>query len=132
MIPPQAERDPSIQIRIPVTGNSTPSPPASPLLPRSRSKSSVQPNRNLPHRVSWILLSLLLRRQGILLFAPLVYIFCMLLHMRAASFDAAGPLVNRRPAPPGSVYRSPQVYAKLRAEIDADNATADAVRFASC
>lgn len=53
----------------------------------------------------------------------------MLFHMRTASFDA-GPTIHRRPAP-GSVYRSPQVYAKLRAVIDADNATADAVRFAS-
>ncbi|KAL0799593.1 hypothetical protein Bca101_054768 [Brassica carinata] len=127
MIPPKVERDPSIQIQI-SSVHSTPSPPASPLLSRSRSKSSVHPNRNhlLPHRVSWILLSLLLRRQGILLFAPFVYIFCMLLfHMRASSFDAV-PLLNRRPAP-GSVYRSPQVYAKLRGEIDADNATADAI-----
>ncbi|CAH8382523.1 unnamed protein product [Eruca vesicaria subsp. sativa] len=123
---PQEERDPSIQIRIPENGHSTPSPPASPLLSRSRSKSSsVQPNRTLVHRISWILLSLLLRRQGLLLFAPLVYIFTMLFHMRAASFDAV-PLINRRPAP-GSVYRSPQVYAKLREEIDADNATADAI-----
>lgn len=50
----------------------------------------------------------------------------MLFHMHKASFDA-GPTIHRRPAP-GSVYRSPQAYAKLRAEIDADNATADAVR----
>lgn len=121
---PQVERDSSIQIHLPGSSHSTPS-----LLCRSRSKSFLQPNRNLPHRVSWILLSLLLRRQGILLFAPLIYIFCMLFHMRTASFDP-GPLINRRPAP-GSVYRSPQVYAKLQAAMDADNATADAVRFAS-
>lgn len=126
----QVERDLSIQNRLPGSGRSTPSPPSSPRLCRSRSKSSgQQPSRTLAHRLSWILLSVLLRRQGILLFAPLIYISCMLFHMRVASFDAA-PIIHRRPAP-GSVYRSPQVYARLRADIDADNTTADAVRFAS-
>lgn len=119
----QAERDPSttIQIRLPGSSHSSPSPPPSPSLLRSQS------SRTFAHQVSWILLSIIIRRrQGILLFAPLVYICCMLFHMRTASFDA-DPIVHRRPAP-GSVYRSPQVYAKLRAAIDADNATADAVR----
>lgn len=37
-----------------------------------------------------------------------------------------GPVITHRLAP-GSVYRSPQVYAKLRPEMDADNSTADAI-----
>lgn len=125
----QAERDPStIQIRLPGSSHSSPSPPPSPSL--LRSKPTVPPrSRTFAHRISSIVLSILIRRrQGILLFAPLVYISCMLFRMRTASFDAGDPtLIHRRPAP-GSVYRSPQVYAKLRAAIDADNATADAVR----
>lgn len=125
----QVERDLSIQIRLPENGHTTPSPPSSPRLCRSRSKSSgQQTSRTFAHRLSWMLLSVLLRRQGILLFAPLIYISCMLFHLRTA-LDAS-PIIHRRPAP-GSVYRSPQVYARLRAEIDADNTTADAVRFAS-
>ena len=124
----QAERDPSIQIRLPGSSHSSPSPPPSPTLPRS--KSTSQANQTFAQRISWIVLSVILRRRRrILLFAPVIYISCMLFHMRTASFDA-GPTIHRRPAP-GSVYRSPQVYAKLRAVIDADNATADAVRFAS-
>jgi hypothetical protein len=49
----------------------------------------------------------------------------MLLYMGTVSFDVV-PIIQRRP-PPGSVYKSPQVYAKLRPEMDADNSTADAV-----
>jgi hypothetical protein len=43
------------------------------------------------------------------------------------SFDV-GPVIDHKPAP-GSVYRSPQIYEKLRPEMDADNSSADAVRF---
>lgn len=49
----------------------------------------------------------------------------MLLYMGSVSFDVV-PIINHRPAP-GSVYRSPQLYAKLRPEMDADNSSADAV-----
>ncbi|KAJ4915821.1 O-fucosyltransferase family protein [Raphanus sativus] len=124
---PGGERSSTIQIRLPGSSHSSPSPPPSPSL--LRSKPTVPPrSRTFAHRISSIVLSILLRRrQGILLFAPLVYISCMLFRMRTASFDAGDPtLIHRRPAP-GSVYRSPQVYAKLRAAIDADNATADAI-----
>ncbi|WZY97822.1 hypothetical protein YC2023_070151 [Brassica napus] len=120
----QAERDPSIQIRLPGNSHSSPSPPPSPSLLRSKSTSPA--NQTFVQRISCIVLSVILRRRRrILLFAPVIYISCMLFHMRTASFDA-GPTIHRRPAP-GSVYRSPQVYAKLRAVIDADNATADAI-----
>ncbi|KAG6765939.1 hypothetical protein POTOM_030001 [Populus tomentosa] len=126
--------------RIPSSGHSTPSPPQSPLRsPRyrhgsgggGRSKpgrftpSSYPPGRNLAHRLAWFLLSVLLRRQGIFLFAPLIYISGMLLYMGTVSFDV-GPIIDHKPAP-GSVYRSPQIYAKLRPEMDSDNSSADAL-----
>ncbi|KAJ6318393.1 hypothetical protein OIU76_013854 [Salix suchowensis] len=126
--------------RIPSSGHSTPSPPQSPLRsPRyrhgsgggGRSKpgrftpSSYPPGRTLAHRFAWFLLSVLLRRQGIFLFAPLIYISGMLLYMGTMSFDV-GPIIDHKPAP-GSVYRSPQIYEKLRPEMDADNSSADAL-----
>lgn len=45
--------------------------------------------------------------------------------MGTVSFDVV-PVINHRSAP-GSVYRSPKLYAKLRSEMDADNSTADAI-----
>ena len=113
--------------RIPSSGHTTPSPPQSPLRsPRyrhgsggvGRSKSgrftpsSYPPGRSLAHRLAWFLLSALLRRQGIFLFAPLIYISGMLLYMGSVSLDV-GPVIDHKPAP-GSVYRSPQIYEKLR------------------
>ncbi|XP_048618225.1 protein ESMERALDA 1 isoform X2 [Brassica napus] len=119
--------------RLPGSGHTTPSPPGSPRRsPRyRRSKASgrfptvVQPNRTLAHRLSWLIVSVLLRRQGVFLFAPLIYISCMLIYMGTVSFDV-GPIIRHR-SPPGSVYKSPQLYAKLRPEMDADNSTADAI-----
>ncbi|XP_021896150.1 uncharacterized protein At1g04910 isoform X1 [Carica papaya] len=115
--------------RLPSSGHTTPSPPPSPLRsPRyrhGRSKGGrfppVQPGRTIAHRLAWLLLSVLLRRQGFFLFAPLIYISGMLLYMGTVSFDVV-PVIKHRPAP-GSVYRSPQVYAKLRPEMDADNSS---------
>ncbi|KAK3421541.1 protein ESMERALDA 1 [Eucalyptus grandis] len=121
--------------RLPSSGHSTPSPPGSPLRsPRyrhSRSKgrftpaAAQQPGRTLAQRVAWLLLSCLLRRQGVFLFAPLIYISGMLLYMGTVKFDVV-PVIKHRPAP-GSVYRSPQLYAKLRPDMDADNSSADAI-----
>lgn len=116
--------------RLPSSGHSTPSPPPSPLRsPRyRRSKGRFPPaqqNRSFAHRFAWLLLSVLLRRQGIFLFAPLIYISGMLLYMGTVSLKVV-PLINHKPAP-GSVYKSPEVYAKLKPEMDADNSTADAV-----
>ncbi|KDP38063.1 hypothetical protein JCGZ_04706 [Jatropha curcas] len=120
--------------RIPSSGHSTPSPPQSPLRsPRyrhgSRSKrftpASHPPGRTVAHRLAWLFLSVLLRRQGIFLFAPLIYISGMLLYMGTVSFDVV-PVIKHKPAP-GSVYRSPQLYQKLRPEMDADNSSADAL-----
>ncbi|XP_030450302.1 protein ESMERALDA 1 [Syzygium oleosum] len=118
--------------RLPSSGHSTPSPPGSPLRsPRyrhSRSKgrfTPAQPGRTLAQRVAWLLLSCLLRRQGVFLFAPLIYISGMLLYMGTVKFDVV-PVIKHRPAP-GSVYRSPQLYEKLRPDMDADNSSADAI-----
>jgi hypothetical protein len=73
-------------------------------------------------------LAALLRRQAVFLFAPLLYVAAMLLYMGSISLDSV-PRIIPRPAP-GSMYRSPQLYARLRADMDADNAT-DAVSY-SC
>ena len=122
------------KIRLPSSGHSTPSPPASPLrsprLRHGRSKtvrfSPGQPaTRTFAQRLAWIFLSGLLRRQGVFLFAPLIYISCMLLYMGTVPFDVV-PVIKHRAAP-GSVYRSPELYAKLRLEMDADNSSTDAV-----
>ncbi|KAH9621012.1 hypothetical protein KSS87_022337 [Heliosperma pusillum] len=122
--------------RLPVNGHVPPpsSPPHSPSLRsprfrRSKRVRSVGPPpayRTAAHRLAYVILSVLLRRQGIFLFAPLIYISGMLFYMGTVSFDA-GPVVAHRPAP-GSVYRSPQLFAKLRPHMDSDNSTADAVR----
>ncbi|KAE8688194.1 hypothetical protein F3Y22_tig00110989pilonHSYRG00085 [Hibiscus syriacus] len=118
--------------RIPSSGHSTPSSPASPLRsPRYRhGKSSgrfspFQPGRTIFHRLAWSLLSALLRRQAIFLFAPVLYIVGMLLYMGTVSFDVV-PIIKHRPAP-GSVYRSPQLYEKLKIDMNADNSFVDAI-----
>ncbi|CAK9157579.1 unnamed protein product [Ilex paraguariensis] len=119
--------------RLPSSGHSSPSSPQSPLRsPRLRhGKSKVgrftpgPAPKTLAQRLAWVLLSVLLRRQGIFLFAPLLYISGMLFYMGTMSFDVV-PIISHRPAP-GSLYRSPQVYSKLRPEMDSDNLSADAV-----
>ncbi|KAG8078444.1 hypothetical protein GUJ93_ZPchr0007g5792 [Zizania palustris] len=72
-------------------------------------------------RAARAVLAALLRRQAVFLFAPLLYVAAMLLYMGSISLDSV-PRIISRPAP-GSLYRSPQLYARLRAEMDADNAT---------
>lgn len=120
--------------RLPSSGHNSPSsPPSSPVSrsPRLRHRSSAsgRPGRPAPktlaQRLAWILLSVLLKRQGIFLFAPLLYISFILFYMGTVSFDVV-PVIKHRPAP-GSVYRSPQLYAKLRPEMDSDNFSVDTV-----
>ena len=123
--------------RLPSSGHSTPSSPQSPLrsprLRQGRSKAgkfsspSGGGGRSLAQRLSWMLLSVLLRRQGIFLFAPLIYIAGMLLYMGTASFDVV-PIIKHRSAP-GSLYRSPQLYSNLKKDMDSDNSSTDAVCF---
>lgn len=72
-------------------------------------------------RVSRAVLATLLRRQAVFLFAPLLYVAAMLLYMGSLPLDAVPRIIKRQP--PGSVYRSPQLYARLRADMDADNST---------
>ncbi|KAE9607300.1 putative GDP-fucose protein O-fucosyltransferase [Lupinus albus] len=121
--------------RLPSNGYSPPSPPQSPLRsPRLRHQRSSKsgrfspvqpPGRTFTQRFAVAFLSVLLRRQGVFLFAPLIYVFGMVLYMGTASFDVV-PIIKHRHAP-GSVYRSPQVYAKLRVDMDSDNSSADAI-----
>ncbi|EPS64269.1 hypothetical protein M569_10511, partial [Genlisea aurea] len=116
--------------RLPNSGNNSPtSPPSSPLSrsPRYRSRSfkSRSTPKTLRQRLSGIVLSVLLRRQGIFLFAPLLYIAGMLFYMGTVSFDVVPVIKHRKP--PGSIYRSPQLYSKLRPEMDSDNSSCDAI-----
>lgn len=123
--------------RLPSSGHSSPSTPSSPRSRSPRVRRGGKPGgrftpgqpapRTLAQRLAWILLSVLLRRQGIFLFAPLLYISGMLFYMGTVSFDAV-PIIKHR-ATPGSIYRSPQLYLKLQPEMDSDNSSADAVSF---
>ncbi|KAI3733848.1 hypothetical protein L6452_13306 [Arctium lappa] len=118
--------------RLPTSRNNSPSPPASPLRsPRHRHARSSKPSARFTHpsflqRFAWFVLSLLVRRQGLFLFAPLLYISTMLFYMGTVQFDAV-PYVTKPSMAIGSVYRSPELYAKLRHEMDVDNSTADAM-----
>ncbi|XP_057740604.1 protein ESMERALDA 1-like [Arachis stenosperma] len=117
-----------------------PSPPPTPMRSPSPMRSPVRSPRSPRHyrhvrskvsrfttgqRLLWLFLSILLRRQGIFLFAPLVYISCMLLYMGTVAFDIV-PIISHRSAP-GSVYRSPELYAKLRPDIENDDSSTDAI-----
>ncbi|PWA96189.1 hypothetical protein CTI12_AA042650 [Artemisia annua] len=123
--------------RLPTSGHNTPSPPASPSQLRSpRLRRTGKPtgkfnltvnNRSVAQRVAWIILSVLLRRQGVFLFAPLLYISGMLFYMGTVSFDVVPDVLIKARRAPGSVYRSPELYAKLRHEMDVDNSTSDAM-----
>lgn len=112
-------------------GHSAPSSPRSPLrsprLRPGRLKSgrfqspAASPPRTAVQRAAWSVLSLFLRRQGLFLFAPLIYISGMLLYMGTVSLDVSVlPEIKAR-SPPGSLYRSPKVYEKLRRDMNADN-----------
>eukprot|EP00267_Zea_mays_P023809 XP_008649711.1 protein ESMERALDA 1 isoform X1 [Zea mays] len=72
-------------------------------------------------RVARAVLATLLRRQAVFLFAPLLYVAAMLLYMGSLPLDAVPRIIARQPL--GSVYRSPQLYRRLRADMDADNST---------
>lgn len=88
-------------------------------------------------KLVYLILSAVFRRKGLLLFAPLLYISGMLLYMGSLNFDISSlksrvVSVNKR-APPGSVYRSPQVFEKLWPYMKAEsrNGTTHAVFFSS-
>lgn len=115
------------KIRLPTSGNNSPSPPAS---PRHRHHRSSKSSGRFTHgsflrRFPQFIISVLVRRQGVLLFAPLLYISSMLFYMGTVQFDVDVSI--KRSMSVGSVYRSPELYAKLRHEMDADDSTADAI-----
>ncbi|XP_047054351.1 protein ESMERALDA 1-like [Lolium rigidum] len=87
----------------------------------SRAAAGAGAGAGRARRAARAVLAALLRRQAVFLFAPLLYVAAMLLYMGSVSLDGV-PRIISRPAP-GSMYRSPQLYARLRADMDADNAT---------
>ncbi|KAL2509742.1 O-fucosyltransferase family protein [Forsythia ovata] len=123
-----------VHSRHPSSGHSSPSsPPSSPLsrsprLRQSSGKSGRPAPGTLTQRLTWILLSVLGKRRGFFLFAPLMYISGMLFYMGTVPFDVEHvvPSIKHRSAP-GTVYRSPQLYSKLRPQMDYDNSSGDAI-----
>lgn len=118
------------------------SPPSSPRFRHCRTKSSGgggfgaggeggdgggrgQQLHSFLERVLFVLVSAVFRRRGLLLLAPLLYISGMLLYMGSLSFDGGrrggsgggGAEVQ----PPGSVYRSPELFEKLWPFMEGDS-----------
>ncbi|CAI0556780.1 unnamed protein product [Linum tenue] len=132
-----------------VTATTTPSPPSSPRLRRGGGAASAtfkSPNgggvfgagkgssaaagkENSVERFVFLVISLVFRRRGLLLFAPLLYISWVLLYMGSLGFDVdldlkrgvVGGVVVRKSAPRGSVYRSSQVFKKLWPYMEAES-----------
>lgn len=112
-------------------GGGTPSPPASPRRsPRTQRRggkaggakgAAMGAPRAIAQRMAWMLLSLFLRRQAIFLFTPLLYVAAMLFYMGTVSLESVPHIISR--SAPGSVYRSPKLYERLRNDMDADNAS---------
>ncbi|KAF8099067.1 hypothetical protein N665_0252s0006 [Sinapis alba] len=97
------------------------SPPSSPRIRHSRGKTS---NQGIGERLVFLLFSVVFRRKGVLLLAPLLYIAGMLLFMGSFGFTILDlghgvEIVYRRGAP-GSVYRSPKVFKRLWPMMEAD------------
>ena len=72
----------------------------------------------------FVFVSAVFRRRGLLLFAPVLYISGMLLYMGSLSFDGGGGGGGGGGAeaqPPGSVYRSPEVFEKLWAFMEGES-----------
>ncbi|XP_031487193.1 O-fucosyltransferase 9 [Nymphaea colorata] len=80
--------------------------------------------QRVAERLAYLLLSLVFRRHGVLLFAPLIYLSGMLLYMGTLPIEI--PRVVHRP-PPGSTYRSPQVFEKLWPHMQADRSQMNAL-----
>ncbi|KAK8623990.1 hypothetical protein V6N13_065349 [Hibiscus sabdariffa] len=105
------------------------SPPSSPRFRHGRYKSfSGGGGRGgkqwAADRIVFVLVSTVFRRKGVLLFAPLLYIAGMLLYMGLLGFDVLSlknaVVIAHRRSPPGSVYRSPQVFQKLWPHMEAE------------
>ncbi|XP_042481890.1 O-fucosyltransferase 9-like isoform X2 [Macadamia integrifolia] len=104
-----------------VTPTASASPPLSPRLRHCRNKNTgfgtrvLKPQESFWGWFAYVFFSTVLRRRGILLFAPFMYILGMLMYMGSLSFEdsTGGLVVDQSPPPPGSTYRSPQVFEKL-------------------
>ncbi|KAI5356024.1 hypothetical protein L3X38_008919 [Prunus dulcis] len=103
------------------------SPPSSPRCRHGRNKNAGGrgPKQSIVEKVVVLLISVVFKRRGVLLFAPLLYISGMLLYMGSVSFDVvslknAVVVVSKR-SPPGSLYRSPQVFQKLWPYMQAES-----------
>ncbi|GMN45146.1 hypothetical protein TIFTF001_014335 [Ficus carica] len=120
-------------------GTARGSPPSSPRFRHGRSKSGGGgggrgSKQGVVERIVVVLISAVYRRRGVLLLAPLLYISGMLLYMGSVSFDVVGikngVVVVHKRHPPGSVYRSPQVFVKLWPFMQAEsNGSENAVLF---
>lgn len=87
--------------------------------------------QSLLDKFVFVFLSVVFRRKGVLLLAPLLYISGMLLYMGSLGFDVVdlkSVVVHKRP-PLGSVYRSPQVFEKLWPYMEAEAIGNNAVLF---
>lgn len=104
------------------------SPPSSPRFRHGRNKiaggGGKGSKQSILEKLVFVLISAVFRRRGVLLCAPLLYISGMLLYMGTVNFDVsfknAVVVVHKRP-PPGSVYRSPQVFQKLWPFMEAES-----------
>ncbi|ONI35727.1 hypothetical protein PRUPE_1G551500 [Prunus persica] len=103
------------------------SPPSSPRCRHGRNKNAGGrgPKQSIVEKVVVLLISVVFKRRGVLLFAPLLYISGMLLYMGSVSFDVVSlknaVVVVRKRSPPGSLYRSPQVFQKLWPYMQAES-----------
>ncbi|KAM7280080.1 hypothetical protein ACFE04_007214 [Oxalis oulophora] len=112
-----------------VTVSTTPSPPSSPRFRHGRSKLAasnvsvirLSKQQSMVERVMVLIISIVFRRKGVLLLAPLLYIVGMLLYI-GGSLNLDVNVINNivllhhhppPPPPPGSLYRSPQLFNNL-------------------
>lgn len=74
--------------------------------------------RTVLQRFVWLLLSVLLRRHGVLLLVPLFYVSGMLLYMSNGICLDSAPCA---PPPPSLLYRSPNAFAGFWSEMQHHN-----------
>ncbi|KAM1747771.1 hypothetical protein ACFX1T_008746 [Malus domestica] len=104
------------------------SPPFSPRCRHGHNKNAAGrrgPKQSILEKVVVLLISVVFKRRAVLLFAPLLYLSGMLLYMGTVNFDVvslknAVVVVSKR-SPPGSVYKSPQVFHKLWPHMQAES-----------
>lgn len=124
-----------------ISVSTTPSPPSSPRFRHSRGKSGSGgafsvvlggsssggsgrgAKQSVGERVVYMFISAVFKRKGVLLLAPLLYITGMLLYMGSFGFEVVNLKhgVVRKRAPPGSMYRSPQVFERLWPFMEAES-----------